>query len=230
MSEKPKQRPIRAVKEAAIKAIDSIFKPGTKRRSAPTDEPSGRAQKTRKLDPYRTPSTPIGAGADQISPVSRCSASHSSLTKSRIIYRAKMERQIFVEACGVTRKNIPWDQFGSIYLCNFSVTAQPELTIDSVKQIGKGSWEEPVFRGRLSRVLHNKVCCSGTLSYVSQSDLLDRFSTISSSSTTALKHYATSTRARRCLPNLILFSMLLTSLQIGQTWSFYWNIPGAPKG
>ena len=133
MSEKPKQRPLRAVKETAIKAIGGIFKPGTKRQSAPTDGHSGRAQKTRKLDPYRTPSPPIGEGANQITPVTERSASHSSLLKSQISYRVDMDRQISVEARGVTRKNIPWSQFRSIYLCNFSITAQPKLTINSVK-------------------------------------------------------------------------------------------------
>ena len=230
MSEKPKQRPLRAVKETAIKAIGGIFKPGTKRQSAPTDGHSGRAQKTRKLDPYRTPSPPIGEGANQIKPVTKRSASHSSLLKSQISYRVDMDRQISAEARGVTRKNIPWKQFRSIYLCNFSITTRPKLTINSVKQIGQGDWEESVLWDRLSSVLHKEVCCSSALSYVSQSDLLDRFFVISSYSMAALKHYTTLTRARRCLPNLILFSMLVKSLQNGQMWNFCLNIPGAAKG
>ena len=232
MTKKPKQRPSRAVKETAIKAISSIIKPSTKRQREPTGEPSSRAQKTRKLDPYRTP--PIGEGtnkgANSKTPVSKPSASHSSLTKSQAMYRADMEKLIFVEARGVTRKNIPWGQFRSIYLCNFSITTRPKLTINSVKQIGQGDWEESVLWDRLSSVLHKEVCCSSALSYVSQSDLLDRFFVISSYSMAALKHYTTLTRVRRCLPNPILFSMLVKSLQNGQMWNFCLNIPGAAKG
>ena len=232
--------------------ITGIFKPDIKRQSVPTDRPSSCVQKTHKLDTYRkpsltnelssymqetckldsyrTPSPPIGEGANQITPVTKRSASHSSLLKSQISYRVDMDRQISVEALRVTRKNIPWNQFRSIYLCNFSITARPKLTINSVKQIGQGDWEESVLWDRLSSVLHKEVCCSSALSYVSQSDLLDRFFVISSYSIAALKRYTTLTGARRCLPNPILFSMLVKSLQNGQMWNFCLNIPGAAKG
>ena len=138
------------------------------------------------------------------------------LAQDQISYHVDIDKQISVEARGVTRKNISWNQFWLICLCNFSITTRPKLTINSVKQIGQGDWEESVLWDRLSSVLHKEVCCSSALSYVSQSDLLDRFFVISSYSMATLKHYTMLTRARRCLPNPILFSMLVKSLQNGQ--------------
>jgi hypothetical protein len=72
-----------------------------------------------------------------------------------------MQDQIAAEARGVTRKNIPWDKFRSIYLCDFSGEAQPKLTVESVKKIGDGNWEETAFGVRLSKALSDEVCCSG---------------------------------------------------------------------
>ena len=69
--------------------------------------------------------------------------------------------QIAAEARGVTRKNIPWDKFCSIYLCDFSVKAQPKLAVKSVKKIGEGNWEEKRFWDRLRQSLSDEVRCSG---------------------------------------------------------------------
>jgi len=56
-----------------------------------------------------------------------------------LIYALDMELKIAAEARGVTRKNIPWNTFSSIYLCNFSADVRSKLAVDSAKEIGKGS-------------------------------------------------------------------------------------------
>ena len=183
---KPKHRPFREVKGKAIKAIGSIVNAGTKRRSASTHGRSGRAQKAPKLSHYktsldvdedaenvsapppRTPSPHVNEGAEDVSmslhrtPSTKRRASHASLVeRENKIYATDMETQIAAEARGVTRKNIPWDKFHSTYLCDFSVEAQPQLTVDSVKKIGEGNWEEQLFWDRLRKVLSSEVRCSG---------------------------------------------------------------------
>src|SRR2546421_11347966 len=124
-----------------------------------------------------------------------------------------METQIVAEACGVSRKDVPWDEFHSIYLHNFKANAQPDLTIEAVQKIGKGSWEESPFWERLHGVLSNKVHCLG-LGYISQTftNLLNRFFVTLSYSTMVIRHYATLTGVKRCLPNQILFFMSVGSL------------------
>ena len=82
------------------------------------------------------------------------------MIKEEKIYAADMQTQIAAEARGVTRKEIPWDQFRSIYLRDFSVNTEPKLTIDSVKEIGEGNWLERLFWTRLRKVLSDEVCCS----------------------------------------------------------------------
>jgi hypothetical protein len=71
-----------------------------------------------------------------------------------------MENQIAAEARGVTRKNIPWDKFCSTYLCDFSVKPPPKLTVESMKKIGEGNWEEKSFWDRWRNVLSDEVRCS----------------------------------------------------------------------
>ena len=76
-----------------------------------------------------------------------------------------METQIVVEARGLSRKNVPLDEFRSIYLRNFKANAQSDLTIEAVRKIGDGSWEELLFWERSCKLLSNKVHCPG---YISQ--------------------------------------------------------------
>jgi hypothetical protein len=71
-----------------------------------------------------------------------------------------METQIAAEARGVTRKNIPWGAFRSIYLCDFRAEAS-KLAVNSVKNIGEGNWEEQLFWDRLRQSLSDEVRCSG---------------------------------------------------------------------
>src|SRR4051794_17131009 len=59
---KPRRGPPREVKEKAVKAIGSV-----KKRSASTLGRSRRAQKARKLNPYRTPSPHVDEGAEDVS-------------------------------------------------------------------------------------------------------------------------------------------------------------------
>ena len=152
--------PGRAEKEA-IESLDtsSIVNPGTTKRSASDHEPSDRAQKTHKSIP-----SPHVEGAENVEPLfhrtpaTKHMASHTSLIeKETIIYAPDMEAQITAEACGVTRKNIPWDIFCSTYLCDFSGEAQPKLTVESVKEIGHGNWEKAVFWVRLREALYDEV-------------------------------------------------------------------------
>jgi hypothetical protein len=72
-----------------------------------------------------------------------------------------MEDQIAAEARGVTRKNIPWDKFYSIYLRGFVVEPQSILTVESMKEIGDGDWLEKLFLDRLDKVLSDEVRYSG---------------------------------------------------------------------
>jgi hypothetical protein len=155
-----KSSPGRAEK-GAIESLDtsSIVNPGTKKRSASAHEPSDRAQKTRKSIP-----SPHVEGAENAEPLfhwtpaTKRIASHTSLIeKETIIYAPDMEAQITAEARGVTRKNIPWDIFRSIYLCDFSTEAQSKPTVESVKEIGNGSWFEQPLWGRLRQTLSAEV-------------------------------------------------------------------------
>jgi hypothetical protein len=158
MDDKPKQPSPRQAKRKAIEALDtsSIVNPSTKKRSASTHD---RAQKTR----MRTSSPHVEEGAENVkpsfyrTPATKRMASYTGLTEKEttIVYAPDME------ARGVTRKNIPWDTFRSTYLCDFSIKAQPKLTLESVKKIGKGNWEEKLFWGRLRRTLSDEVRCSG---------------------------------------------------------------------
>ncbi|KIX04911.1 uncharacterized protein Z518_05782 [Rhinocladiella mackenziei CBS 650.93] len=45
-----------------------------------------------------------------------------------------MEAQIAAKARGVTRKNIPWDTFRSIYLSDFGAKPQQELAVNSMRK------------------------------------------------------------------------------------------------
>src|SRR4051812_41687954 len=106
-----------------------------------------------------------------MTPSTKRMPTHSSLIKQgTTIYALNMQDQIAAEARGVTRKNIPWDKFRSTYLCDFS-GAQPKLTVESVKKIGDGNWEEAVFEVRLREALSDEVRCSGC-AFMSLSPLL----------------------------------------------------------
>jgi hypothetical protein len=165
MDDEPKQRSPRRAKQKAIEKLhSSIVNPGTKKRRASTHEPSDRAQKTRKAaTPPHVDGRAENVGPSyQRAPGSQRMASHASLTeRETIVYASGMEAQITAEARGVTRKNIPWDTFHSTYLRDFSIKAQPKLTVESVKKLGQGNWEEKAFEARLSQTFSDKVRCSG---------------------------------------------------------------------
>jgi hypothetical protein len=109
----------------------------------------------------------VDKGAEDVStpfhktPATKRQASHASLIEHETIYASDMQKQIAAEARGVSRKNIPWDKFCSIYLCDFSVKAQPKLAVKSVKKIGKDNWEEQLFWDRLRQSLSDEVRYSG---------------------------------------------------------------------
>jgi hypothetical protein len=156
MDDQPNQPSPRQAKMKAIEALDasSIVNPGTQKRSVSTYESFDSPQKS----PKTTPSARVDKGAEDVStqfhrtPATKRLASHSGLIeKETIIYAPDMEAQIAAEARGVTRKNIPWDTFRSIYLCDFSTEAQSKLTVESVKKIGDDSWFEQPFWDRLRR-------------------------------------------------------------------------------
>jgi hypothetical protein len=165
MDDEPKHRPSRVAKVEAVKAVNTS---STKKRSASTHGSAGRAQKARKTAPSApsAPSARMDEGAEDVStqfhktPATKRQASHTNLIEHETIYASDMQKQIAAEARGVTRKNIPWDKFCSIYLCDFSV-AQPKLAVESVKKIGEGNWEEQLFWGRLHQSLSHGVRCLG---------------------------------------------------------------------
>ena len=154
MDDKTKDRSSRAAKSEAI---------NTKRRSASTHKHSGRAKKARKTTPSApsapsapsVPSARVDKDAEDVgtqfhkTPGTIRRASHSNLIEYETIYASDMQKQIAAEARGVSRKNIPWDKFCSIYLCDFSVQAQPKLAVKSLKKIGEDNWEEQLFWDRL---------------------------------------------------------------------------------
>jgi hypothetical protein len=87
-------------------------------------------------------------------------ANHSNLIdQEHKVYARDMEAQIAAEARGVTRKNIPWNTFCSTYFSNFSAENRPKPDVDSVKEIGKGDWEEQPFWDRLRGVFSWKIRC-----------------------------------------------------------------------
>jgi len=164
-------------RNAKREAIGRIMNLGAKRPRASTHEPLGRAreicklvpdsetpdvdesaeddgasiQQAHELDPDRaTPN--VGEGAENLD-------SHASLMEREDLIYALDMLKIAAEARGVTRKNIPWNTFSSIYLCNFNADVRSKLAVDSVKEIGKGSWEEREFWNRLRKVLSSKVRC-----------------------------------------------------------------------
>src|SRR5947209_20142140 len=143
MDDKPEQLPARKAKLTAIQQLDTS---GYKKRSASTHERSGSEKKARKtISP--APSTRVDKDAEDVgtqfhkTPGTIRKASDSNLSERESILASDMENQIAAEARRVSRKNVPWDQFCSIYLCDFSVQAQPKL-VKSVKKIGDGDWDE----------------------------------------------------------------------------------------
>jgi hypothetical protein len=149
----------------------------SKKPRASAHEPSGCAQKTGKLVPdSETPdvdesveddkTTPnVGEGAKNLNTQfhkipTKHSAPHASLMgREDLMYALDIELKISAEARGVVRKNVPWNTFSSICLCNFSSDVQSKLAVDSVKEIGKGSWKEQELWNRLCKVLSSKVRC-----------------------------------------------------------------------
>jgi hypothetical protein len=161
MDNNPELCPRMKAQEKAIKLINigNIVNPGTKKRKALTYGRSDRAKKPRKWT--ASPQVDEGAQNDrplfQKTPTTKRMPSHSSMIKQETIaYAPDMETQIVAEARGVTRKSIPCDTFRSLYLGDF-VKAQSKLTVDSVKKIGEGDWDEALFWNRLRQSLSNEV-------------------------------------------------------------------------
>src|SRR4051794_25441143 len=162
MDDKRTDRPSGEAEEKVNIAIGSgsIGNPDTKKRSAATHESSDGAQTARK----KTCPQCVDEGGKNVGPslhrtpaTKRMAALAGLRERETIVYATDMESQIAAEARGVTRKNIPWDIFCSIYLCDFSVEAQPKLAVTSVKEIGEENWEEQLFWDRLRQSLSDKV-------------------------------------------------------------------------
>jgi len=161
--DEPKDRPSRPAKSVAIDRIHASSTTGsTKKRSASTQKCSGREKKARKTIPS-APSAPSarvdkGVGTQfDITPYTQPQASHTNLIEHETLYASEVQKQLAAEARGVSRKNIPWDKFCSIYLCDFSVKAQPKPAAESVQKIGEGNWEEKPFWDRLRESLSDEV-------------------------------------------------------------------------
>ena len=172
MNNKPKKRSLRQAKKKAIEALDAS---STKKRSASTHEHFGRAKKARKVTSSApsvpsAPSEHMDKDVEDVedvgtqfhkTPGTKRRASHANLIEHETISASDMQKQIAAEASGVSRKNIPWDKFRSIYLCDFSVQAQPKLAVKSVKKIGEENWEKQLLWDRLRQLLSDKVRYSG---------------------------------------------------------------------
>jgi hypothetical protein len=175
MDSQPRHRPTRQAKTIANKAI---MNPRIRKRKASTHEGSNRSP--------TTPTPSVDEDSDDarpfllITPATKRMAPHAGLIgKELIVYADDMEIQLMAEACGVSRKKVPWQAFCSIYLRDFSAAAQLNPTVNSVKKIGDGSWHEDKFWDRLSQSLSGKVRCSGCASQ-SSADLLNWFFVTSS--------------------------------------------------
>ena len=136
-----------------------------KRQTESTHAQSGHPPKSHR------PATPPDKGTEDVgayipTPSVKRTPAHANLTEhGKNIYAEGLEAQIKAEARGVTRKEVPWDKFSSIYLRDFKeADAQPGLDIGSVQNIGIDDWEETKFYDRLCNTLHNKVCCPGHVS------------------------------------------------------------------
>src|SRR5436190_13013036 len=126
----------RKVKEKIRKVFSSVVNPGTKRRSASPQRRSGRVTKAHKLHPDSTPPRADEAAKDVATlhrtPATKRMASHSSLIdREHIVYAADMETQIAAEARGVTRRDVPWHTFSSIYLRGFSAEPGAEVSTEA---------------------------------------------------------------------------------------------------
>jgi hypothetical protein len=166
MDGKPEDRADRAARREAMKQVGTC---GTKKRNAATHGGAGREKKARKTAPSTSlalsgPSTPPPREDVSIdtTPLTSRQASYSALMEHEVIYALEMQNQISAEVRGVTRRNIPWDKFYSMYLDNFSMTTQPEL-VESVKKVGEDSWEEKLFWKRLRQSLSDEVRYLGCL-------------------------------------------------------------------
>jgi hypothetical protein len=170
-------RSSREAKKKAVEALDtsSVVNPGTKKRSASTHKQPGLAKKARKTTPSAAsvpsvpsaPSTRVDKGAEDVdtqfhkTPGTKRQSSLCNLIEHEVIYASDMQKQIAAEARGVSRKNVPWDEFCSIYLCDFNTQTEPKPTVKSVRKIGEDNWEVKLFWNRLRRSLSDEVRYSG---------------------------------------------------------------------
>jgi hypothetical protein len=116
--------------------------------------------------------TPSNVGEGTVSPeaqfcrtpATKRSTPYAGLVETEdTICALNMELKIAAEARGVTRKDIPWNPFSSMYLYGFSAETGSELAVGSVKQIGKGRREEQKFWSRLYKILSSKAVQGVTL-------------------------------------------------------------------
>ncbi|KIX08335.1 uncharacterized protein Z518_02991 [Rhinocladiella mackenziei CBS 650.93] len=166
MDDKPRRLRARPAKGKVIDATDtdSVVDSGTKKRRASAHEPSSTAKKARKRK-----SSPQDKGAENVSPslhrtpsTKRMVTHASMINQGTVVYAMDMEAQIVAE---VTRKNIPWDTFCSIYLSDFDAKPQQGLAVNSMRKVGEGNWEEQLFWGRLRQLLSDEALCDLKLFY-----------------------------------------------------------------
>ena len=163
-----KQKPKKKPKKNPPQAIGSTLNASAKRPSGFTHTESG---PTRKVPRTCTPQRPANEGAEDVgapftqTPATNRMASHSGLVKSGpTIYAEDMEARIVAESRGVTRKDVPWNEFRSTYLWSVKkIKGQPSLGVNSVRKLG-GDWEEKQFFNQFCNIFHGKVCCLGRAS------------------------------------------------------------------
>ncbi|KIX05596.1 uncharacterized protein Z518_06468 [Rhinocladiella mackenziei CBS 650.93] len=156
----PSSRPRRKAAEKALKDIHNIYGRGTKRlRATLTQREKKVLKRTRNDTPPRTFSQGDNTPAQyKPTPTHKYIANHSGLVEEDdVVYVDEIEIEILVEACGITRKNIPCDIFRSTFLGPFKhKDERPQLKIQAIKNVGIGNWEQASFFQRLQKALPKK--------------------------------------------------------------------------
>jgi hypothetical protein len=164
MDDKTSDRAFQAAKREAAKQIDTSSTKKRKTAKTAPSVPSARSARSARPPPS-TPPPPsacvdkdAGTQPHETSSTKRL-ASHAGLITETKILASDMVNQIAAETRGVSRKNIPWDKFRSMYLCDLDVKTktQAKLTLNSVKKIGQANWGEQLFWNRLRQSLSDEV-------------------------------------------------------------------------